>query len=61
MREDVFLENLLKILTRGSWNFTGEEARVFSHIFSMLESKYKAAKTPKEVKPAITKPKEKKK
>jgi hypothetical protein len=46
MREEIFLENLLKILNRGNWTFTGEEARVFSLVYSIIEDKYKKTKQP---------------
>lgn len=47
MREEIFLENLLKILNRGNWSFTGEEARVFSLVYSIVENKHKESKKPK--------------
>jgi len=47
MREEIFWENLLKILNRGSYTMNGDEIKVFAHIHDQIEKKYKALKEPK--------------
>lgn len=45
MKDEIFWENLLKIIRRGSWTMTGEELLVFAEVYRITLQKSKPPMT----------------
>lgn len=52
MREELFWENLLKILNRGKWEMSGDEMQVFVAVYNQAKKQYDISKEPKTALPA---------